>query len=320
MSDAERENQLARAEAGAQVLYRLGARRVWLFGSLAQGHSQDGHSDIDFAVAGLPLARLDEAKQAVRRVTRRVSDVIALEAAPPDIRGAAMRSRRLLQPRAANGHVAGDAFAGERRRPTTHYQWRIDAVFAVLMAEEVRSLLDLGCGDGRLLKAVADEGQCVRLGGVDLDRDVLDTARGRLGSVIATSGVRPVVELWHGLITHRDVRLRGYEAATAVEVIEHLEPPQLAAFAGVLFGYARPRITVMTTPNAEYNARWRIPGRRHADHRFEWDRATFAAWAGAVGNRWGYTATFVGIGPYDPRLGNPTQMAVFRRETSTTRS
>jgi predicted nucleotidyltransferase/SAM-dependent methyltransferase len=314
MSDAERENQLARAEAGAQVLYRLGARRVWLFGSLAQGHPQDGHSDLDFAVSGLSPARLDEARRAVRRVTRRASDVIALEASPPDIRGAAMRSRQLLQPRPPNGHTTSDPFAGEKRpRPTTHYQWRLDAVLAVLMAEEVRSVLDLGCGDGRLLAAVMVAGHCLRLGGVDLDDDALAITRGRLGGAKATGGVRPVIELWHGLLTHRDDRLLGYEAATAIEVIEHLEPPQLAAFTGIVFGYARSRIVIVTTPNAEYNVRWRIHGRRHVDHRFEWDRSTFAAWAGASGDRWGYTASFSGIGPYDPKLGHPTQMAVFRR-------
>jgi len=304
---------LLRAEVGATVLYRLGARRVWLFGSLAQGHAQDGHSDIDLAVEGLPLHRLDEAKQAVRRAVGRMTDIVPLETAPPDIRGAAMRTRRLLQSTVTDDDLG--SLAEPPRRAITHYQWRIDAILAVLLQENVRSLIDFGCGEGKLLEALAAEGHFARLGGLDLDLDALHEARSRIGTAIAASGTRPVLDLWHGLITHRDPRLSGYEAATAVEVIEHLEPPQLAAFSGIFLNFTRPRIAIITTPNAEYNVRWNIRGRRHPDHRFEWDRATFADWSESLGDRWGYGVTFGGVGPRDARLGHPTQMAVFRRQT-----
>ena len=73
---------------------------------------------------------------------------------------------------------------------------------------------------------------------------------------------------------------------------------------------------IVTTPNVDYNALF--PGLaagalRHRDHRFEWTRAEFAAWAGAVAGRHGYAVEHAGIGPDDPSHGAPTQMAVFRR-------
>ena len=85
-------------------------------------------------------------------------------------------------------------------------------------------------------------------------------------------------------LTYRDKRLQGFDAAAVVEVIEHLDPPRLAAFARVLFECARPRTVVLTTPNAEYNVRFEnLPAGtlRHKDHRFEWTRAEFQTWATA---------------------------------------
>jgi hypothetical protein len=52
---------------------------------------------------------------------------------------------------------------------------------------------------------------------------------------------------------------------------------------------------------------------RHRDHRFEWTRSEFQAWASALADRHGYTARFRGIGSEDADLGTPTQMAVFTR-------
>ena len=115
---------------------------------------------------------------------------------------------------------------------------------------------------------------------------------------------------------YRDTRLQGFDAAAVMEVIEHLDPPRLRAFERVVFESARPGTVAVTTPNAEYNVKWpSLPaGRfRHQDHRFEWTRAEFGAWAAAVAGRYGYTVELSGIGPDDPERGSPTQMAVFRR-------
>jgi 3' terminal RNA ribose 2'-O-methyltransferase Hen1 len=127
---------------------------------------------------------------------------------------------------------------------------------------------------------------------------------------------RERVELLHGSLTYRDGRLRGFDAAAVVEVIEHLDPPRLGAFERALFGYARPATVIVTTPNAEYNALLQgVPDGsfRHADHRFEWTRAQFAEWAARVAARHDYRVELSGIGPENDEFGCPSQLAVFRR-------
>jgi hypothetical protein len=113
---------------------------------------------------------------------------------------------------------------------------------------------------------------------------------------------------------YRDERLQGFDAAAVVEVVEHLDPPRLSAFERVVFEFARPATVVLTTPNREYNVRFEtLPAGalRHADHRFEWTRGEFQGWANRVAEQFGYRVTFRGVGPDDPEVGPPTQMAVF---------
>jgi hypothetical protein len=115
---------------------------------------------------------------------------------------------------------------------------------------------------------------------------------------------------------YRDARLAGYDAAAVVEVIEHLDPPRLAAFERVLFENARPATVVITTPNREYNVKFEtLPAGtlRHKDHRFEWSRQEFHAWADRVASERGYGVSFLPVGEADPVLGSPTQMAIFRQ-------
>jgi 3' terminal RNA ribose 2'-O-methyltransferase Hen1 len=117
-----------------------------------------------------------------------------------------------------------------------------------------------------------------------------------------------------GSLTYRDQRIAGYDAAAVVEVIEHLDAARLATFERIVFEFARPRHLVLTTPNAEYNAVFAtlpMGEFRHGDHRFEWKRAEFEEWASKVAERFGYGVRFEPIGPRDPALGAPTQMAVF---------
>jgi hypothetical protein len=117
-------------------------------------------------------------------------------------------------------------------------------------------------------------------------------------------------------LTYRDRRLEGFDAAAVVEVVEHLDSPRLDSFARALFECARPQTVVMTTPNSEYNVRFEnLPAGtlRHKDHRFEWTRAEFEQWTNGVAGRFGYTVRLAPIGPNDPAVGSPTQMAVFKR-------
>ncbi|WP_434417860.1 3' terminal RNA ribose 2'-O-methyltransferase Hen1 [Nannocystis pusilla] len=201
-------------------------------------------------------------------------------------------------------------------RPLSLDEERMRAVTEVLVDSGAAQVLDLGCGSGKLLARLLKLRQFTRVVGVDVAHTVLERAAQRLHLEDMSERTRDRVALLHGSLVYRDARLDGFDAAAAVEVIEHVEPSRLPSFERALFAGARPRVVVITTPNAEYNAKFAglAAGQlRHADHRFEWTRAEFAAWAGAVGERHGYAVELRPVGPVDPELGAPTQMGVFRR-------
>ncbi len=189
-------------------------------------------------------------------------------------------------------------------------QQRLAAVLAVLKASGARRVLDLGCGEGRLLALLAAEAQFDQVAGMDVSPQALARAQRRLARL--PRGEQMAV--FQGSLAYRDARLSGYDAAVLVEVVEHLDPPQLRACERAVFEFARPTTVVITTPNAEYNAHWdALPAGafRHPDHRFEWRRAEFEAWTAQVGKRYGYAVRIAPVGPEDAALGAPTQMAVF---------
>src|SRR6266567_3989878 len=196
------------------------------------------------------------------------------------------------------------------------HQQRLGAVIAVLHSSGAKRVLDLGCGEGRLLKMLLQDKAFEQIVGLDVSYRALEIARGRLHIERLPPRQKERITLIHGTLTYRDRRLGGYDAAAVVEVIEHLDPSRLAAFERVLFEFAKPGTVVVTTPNAEYNVKFEtLPAGkfRHKDHRFEWTRAEFQAWAAGVAERFGYTVRFLPIGPEDPVLGAPTQMGVFSR-------
>jgi 3' terminal RNA ribose 2'-O-methyltransferase Hen1 len=165
-----------------------------------------------------------------------------------------------------------------------------------------------------LLAALLKERSLTRIAGLDVSIRALEIARERLKVDRLPAAVKNKLELLHGALTYRDKRLQGFDAACLIEVIEHLDPGRLSALERVVFEFARPGSVVVTTPNVEYNAKFaNLPqGQlRHPDHRFEWTRAQFAEWCGAVAKRFGYDVRFDAIGDADDALGAPTQMALF---------
>jgi 3' terminal RNA ribose 2'-O-methyltransferase Hen1 len=186
----------------------------------------------------------------------------------------------------------------------------------VLQSTGAKRVLDLGCGEGKLLKLLAADPRFTEIVGVDVTVRSLEIARDRLNRSRLPDNLRDRVTLLHGSLTYCDARLSGYDAAAVVEVIEHLDPPRLGAFERALFGAARPGAVVLTTPNREYNVRFdNLPAGkfRHADHRFEWTRAEFAAWCAGVCERFGYRVRIDPLGDADPQVGGPSQIAVFTR-------
>jgi 3' terminal RNA ribose 2'-O-methyltransferase Hen1 len=165
------------------------------------------------------------------------------------------------------------------------------AVHAALNSLGARRVLDLGCGGGALLRALFLDRSFTELIGVDVSIRALRYAERRLDLERQPSTLAERVTLKQGSLTYGDPTLKGYDAAVLMEVIEHVDPPRLPALEYAVFGAARPRAVLVTTPNVEYNVRYETLEHghlRHHDHRFEWSRADFAAWAQAAADTYGY--------------------------------
>lgn len=201
-------------------------------------------------------------------------------------------------------------------KPISLNEQRLGAVLTVLRASGARSVLDLGCGEGNLVRELMKDKQFEQIIGLDVSIRSLEIAADKLHLDRLPTPQKERVKLLHGSLMYRDKRLSGFDAAAVVEVIEHLDSPRLAAFEHTVFECARPGTIVLTTPNREYNALFEnlpVNGLRHSDHRFEWTRGEFRAWGNSVTERFGYDCRFLPIGPENPKLGPPTQMAVFSR-------
>ncbi|WP_412076428.1 3' terminal RNA ribose 2'-O-methyltransferase Hen1 [Streptomyces xanthophaeus] len=195
---------------------------------------------------------------------------------------------------------------------------RREAILTALRTAGAARVLDLGCGQGQLVQALLKDVSFTEIVGVDVSVRALNTAAKRLRLERMGERQSSRVKLLQGSLAYTDKRLTGYDAAVLSEVIEHLDLPRLPALEYAVFGSARPRTVLVTTPNVEYNVRWEtLPAGqvRHRDHRFEWTREEFGAWARAVAERHGYGVEFVPVGDDDPEVGPPTQMAVFTAVT-----
>ncbi|MFF4863304.1 3' terminal RNA ribose 2'-O-methyltransferase Hen1 [Streptomyces sp. NPDC001231] len=204
-------------------------------------------------------------------------------------------------------------------KPTPLAVRRRDAIVAALHERGATRVLDLGCGQGQLVQALLRDVRFTEIVGVDVSVRALTIAARRLK--LDRMGERQAarVRLRQGSLVYTDKQLKGYDAAVLSEVIEHLDLPRLPALEYAVFGAARPRTVLVTTPNVEYNVRWEtLPAghARHGDHRFEWTREEFGRWAHTVAESHGYDVEFRPIGPDDPEVGPPTQMAVFTLGTT----
>lgn len=199
-------------------------------------------------------------------------------------------------------------------KPLRLHNIRLDAVADVLRQRHVKSVLDLGCGEGKLISRLIKERGLDRIVGVDPSVRTLEIAHRKLRLHQAGDAMSERVNLQMGSLTYGDRRWKDFDAATLVEVIEHIEPHRLSALVMSLFADARPSLVVITTPNREYNVLFETMKEnqlRHPDHRFEWTRAEFEAWANAAASDNGYAVEFARLGPVDEIHGAPSQMAIF---------
>ncbi|MDJ1485518.1 3' terminal RNA ribose 2'-O-methyltransferase Hen1 [Cytophagaceae bacterium YF14B1] len=204
----------------------------------------------------------------------------------------------------------------KQKHVSLHYQ-RLQTVFEKLVASNSKRVLDLGCGEGKLLQLLLRENQFEEILGMDVSHRSLEIAAERLRFDRLPAHVRQRISLIQGSLTYKDKRLQGFDAAALVEVIEHLDLNRLQALEQSVFGFARPKLVLLTTPNAEYNQKYEtlIEGKfRHEDHRFEWTRTEFETWTQHITDVFGYDAELFTVGEVDEQVGASSQGVVFKRK------
>ncbi|KAL8545446.1 hypothetical protein ACS0TY_005560 [Phlomoides rotata] len=209
--------------------------------------------------------------------------------------------------------------------------------FAVQRIKEssAASLVDFGCGSGSLLDSLLSYPTSLeKIVGVDISQRALAKAAKSLHSKLnrlsndPSSKIKSAV-LYDGSITNFNSRLRDFDIATCLEVIEHMEEEDACLFGDVVLSSFTPKILVVSTPNYEYNVILqgctlpddpdeRYQGQtckfRNHDHKFEWTRSQFEHWASELATRHDYSVEFSGVGgAADVEPGFASQIAIFRR-------
>lgn len=200
------------------------------------------------------------------------------------------------------------------KRKKTLHQKRLALVLEKLKASGASSVLDLGCGEGKLIRMMLKEKQFQNITGMDVSYQELVKCKERLYWDDMAPRQKERIHLFQGALTYKDKRLAGFDAAAIVEVIEHLDENRLQSFERVVFEFARPKTVILTTPNGEYNVLFEnmeADSMRHTDHRFEWSRKEFQKWANQVATTYNYKVQFLPIGEEDEKVGAPSQMAIF---------
>lgn len=202
----------------------------------------------------------------------------------------------------------------ETKKKLNLNQQRLGTVVAALKSVNAQRVIDIGCGEGNLLSLLLKDKSFEQITGVDVSYNVLERAKDKLKIDRLPEMQRKRINLFQGSLTYRDKRFSGYDALTAIEVIEHLDENRLAAFEKVVFKFARPQTAIISTPNKEYNTHYSnlYEGEmRHNDHRFEWTRNEFKAWSDRIAEYYGYSVRLIQVGEEDTEFGSPTQMGIF---------
>ena len=221
-----------------------------------------------------------------------------------------------------NTDTAEQSSAASKPSPAPHKKnaplntLRLSAVRDAVLASGATSVIDLGCGECRLTSLLLNEPQIRKITACDVSTQELEKAARHLRLDRMQPGRRNKLTLMQASLTYKDDRFAGFDCACVIEVVEHIEPMRLPAVERILFEFAAPKTVILTTPNCEYNANYEAMQEnnlRHDDHRFEWTRAQFKAWCEQICTRFGYRCEIRGIGNYDEKYGNPTQMGVFTK-------
>jgi len=211
--------------------------------------------------------------------------------------------------------IKEEAASENIKKKETLHQQRLKLVLEKVKESGANSVLDLGCGEGKLIRMLLKEKQFSNISGMDVSYQELTRCKDRLHWDEMAPRQKERINLFQGALTYKDKRLEGFDAAAIVEVIEHMDENRLKSFERVVFEFAKPKTVVLTTPNGEYNVLFEnmeADTMRHTDHRFEWSRSEFETWARQVAESNNYSVQFLPIGEEDEKVGAPSQMAIFK--------
>ncbi|KYN07505.1 UPF0486 protein C1orf59 [Cyphomyrmex costatus] len=204
------------------------------------------------------------------------------------------------------------------------YVQRYGAVMNVLndYKGKLWKIVDYGCSELGLLVYLKTIPEVEQILCVDVDREVLERYKEKAAplttEMLSTRQRKLTIEICEGSVTDNDTKLKHANAVICIELIEHLYPDTLMNLPFNIFGYIKPEVVIITTPNVEFNVVFpNLSGYRHPDHKFEWTREQFQDWAQNIVVRYPYySVTFHEIcnGPEGTEeIGPLTQMAVFHR-------
>ena len=201
----------------------------------------------------------------------------------------------------------GEIVENEKKESLNTMRW--NTVLKSLADYDVKSLLDLGCNNGKFLEKVRDKLDINKLAGTDISFKVISVANRK-----ANKKDMSKIDFFHSSILYKDNRFKGYDAVTVIEVMEHIDKSKLYLFEKILFGYINPRIIILTTPNKDYNENYKnldSKGLRHFDHRFEFTKEEFKNWKGLMCFHYHYFSKFIEIGTPDDKDKYPTLGTIF---------
>lgn len=206
----------------------------------------------------------------------------------------------------------------EKVKKVRLHELRLLAAKDALKESGAQKVLDLGCGEGKLIRHLMKETQFTQITGLDVTYQSLLRAKERLYFDHLSPKIKERIQLLHGSLMYKDERLLKHDAAALVEVIEHIELDRLDTFEKIVFDYLQLKTIIISTPNAEYNAVYEFledGNYRHDDHRFEWTRAEFKQWCNSIAETYNYEYIISFIGDENEEHGTPSQMAIFNKKS-----